>query len=120
MMSIGLYISPESSQTGELLLNQSVHIDGAFIGNLDTSSSVTIGPEGSFTGVLRCEDLVLFGTFRGNAEVHRLTALKKTARFHGTLDTLRADFTIGCQLAGEMNINDRSHQLALHSSSTQK
>ena len=119
-MSIGLYISPESTQTGELLLNQSVHIDGAFIGSLDTSSSVTIGPEGSFTGVLRCEELVLFGTFRGNAEVHCLTALKKTARFHGTLDTLSADFTIGCQLAGELNINDRSHQLALHSLPTQK
>ena len=101
------------------MLNQSVHIDGNFTGKLDTSSIVTIGPYGSFNGVLRCEELVLYGTFRGNAEVHRLTALKKTARFHGTLDTLTATFTIGCQLAGEMNINEPEQHRAPNSSSTQ-
>ena len=118
-MSIGLYISPESTQTGELLLNQSVHIDGKFIGNLDTSGRVTIGANGSFNGVLRCEELVLYGMFTGNAEVHRLTNLKKTARFHGTLDTLTANLEIGCRLAGEMNINDQTHQLNPNSLSTQ-
>ena len=105
MSPIGLFISAETTQRGDLTLNQSVYIDGHFEGSIDTTGDVTISPGGSFTGTLRCQQLTLHGQFNGNAEIRNTALLKKNSVFHGTLDTPRAEIAIGCQLVGEAHIS---------------
>ena len=104
MNSFGLYITRESSQSGELYIEGHVRVDGSFSGSLHIEGDFHLGPTGLFEGEVHAENAYIDGIFLGLLEATQQTHLKSSAKFQGILDTQKAEIAIGTQVIGEVRI----------------
>ncbi len=68
-------IAAGASFTGTIEIACSLHLDGEFIGDINSTNTVEIGKSGVLKGELKAQKLVLSGKFLGNAECESIELL---------------------------------------------
>ena len=101
---IELYIPMNTKQEGQLSVQGRIRIDGHFIGNLYTESSLEIGPHGCLEGNADVVFADINGRLKGTLLVHAFCTLRRRSLFEGLLDTPMAQMEKGCSFKGEVRI----------------
>ena len=104
---IELYIPLNTKQEGSLSVQGRVRIDGIFIGDLYTESSLEIGPKGVLEGNANVAFADISGDFKGSLLTHGLCILRSSSSFEGLLDSSLAEFERDCQVKGEIRIQGK-------------
>jgi cytoskeletal protein CcmA (bactofilin family) len=84
-------------------------LDGELIGNFFSESKIVIGPAGSVTGDVNCQNADIEGTFDGKMQVTELLSIKSKANIHGQVSVGKlaiepgANFTASCDMKTDSN-----------------
>ena len=107
MSKLGLYITKDSHQSGELQIEGDVRIEGSFSGTLISDGNLYLGKNSSFEGEAHVVNAQIEGSFSGALESKGQTSFTSSAKFNGILDTQLADIAVGTELIGEVRICQR-------------
>jgi cytoskeletal protein CcmA (bactofilin family) len=89
---------------GDIDSKADFRLDGELIGNFRSTEKLVIGPAGSITGDINCENADIEGKFKGNIEVAGILNVKATASIHGEVSVGKlsvepgADFSATCAM----------------------
>lgn len=89
---------------GDIDSKADFRLDGELIGNFRSTEKLVIGPAGSITGDINCENADIEGKFNGNIEVVGILNVKATASIHGEVSVGKlsvepgADFSATCAM----------------------
>lgn len=89
---------------GDIISKADFRLDGELIGNFQSSGKLVIGPTGSVTGDISCNNADIEGKFTGTIQVTELLNVKSKASIHGdaTVGKLAvepgADFSASCTM----------------------
>ena len=87
---------------GDIISKADFRLDGELIGNFQSTGKLVIGPTGSVTGDISCNNVDIEGKFSGTIQVVELLNIKSKASIHGdaTVGKLSvepgADFSASC------------------------
>ncbi|MBA0882292.1 bactofilin family protein [Flavobacterium undicola] len=87
---------------GDIISKADFRLDGELIGNFQSTGKLVIGPTGSVTGDISCNNADIEGKFSGTIQVTELLNIKSKASIHGdaTVGKLSvepgADFSASC------------------------
>lgn len=90
---------------GELYPEGNLHIDGRLEGQIDSSSDVSVGADGSFEGEIRAHRMVVSGFVRGRIECDSLEIVDN-GRVLGEVASRRFVIEPGGQFVGESRSTD--------------
>lgn len=65
-------VAAGTSIVGELVLTDSLHLDGKIDGSIQSESEVSIGQSGQFDGELKAARVLVSGKIKGNVHAERL------------------------------------------------
>ena len=100
---IGQGITLESALlTGQ----ESVRIDGMFLGDVDLDGSLILGETGSIEGRVHAKYIIVAGTVRGNIECDTVLHISPTARVYGDIKTNSIIVDEGGQLNGRYQVGN--------------
>ena len=91
-----------TSIKGDIISKADFRLDGELTGNFKTSGKLVIGPAGSVTGDIICNNADIEGKFSGIIKVTELLNIKATAIIKGEVTVGKlsiepgADFTANC------------------------
>lgn len=100
-------ITTGTSIEGIINASSDVRIDGNLKGTLSCSGRVIVGPQGTITGDVNCQNAVIEGTFSGNLKVTEILNIKETAKVDGEIVTGKlqihpgAVFNGNCSMGGQ-------------------
>ncbi|MES2240864.1 MAG: polymer-forming cytoskeletal protein [Bacteroidota bacterium] len=89
---------------GDIISKADFRLDGELIGNFQSEGKLVIGPSGSVTGDISCNNADIEGKFSGTIKVVELLNVKSKASVHGdaTVGKLSvepgADFSASCTM----------------------
>lgn len=89
---------------GDIISKADFRLDGELIGNFQSTGKLVIGPTGSVTGDISCNNADIEGKFSGTIQVAELLNVKSKASIHGdaTVGKLAvepgADFSASCRM----------------------
>lgn len=98
---------------GTLHADFDIRIDGTLRGNLTCKGKVIIGPSGSITGDVQCENAVIEGRFEGVILVADALHVKETANIQGDVATQKlivqpgSIFNVKCKMGEPTAANRR-------------
>lgn len=98
-------IAAGTTFTGELYPEGNLHIDGRLEGQIDSSSDVSVGADGSFEGEIRAHRMVVSGFVRGRVECDSLEIVDN-GRVLGEVASRRFVIEPGGQFVGESRSTD--------------
>jgi cytoskeletal protein CcmA (bactofilin family) len=93
---------------GDIISKADFRLDGELIGNFETSGKLVIGPAGSVTGDIICNNVDIEGKFSGIIQVTELLNVKATAVIKGEVKIGKlsvepgADFSATCVMNSTM------------------
>lgn len=111
-----LILNSQSQMTGDFIIHTDVKIDGFVQGNVITTKTVIIGENGHLKGNLKCNTLMVFGSFEGISEVTESAALQSTAEYFGKLTTPIVSIFPGCRVNACINRDHETPGFELDSS----
>lgn len=100
---------------GDIISQADFRLDGELIGNFQTKGKLVIGPSGSVTGDIVCNNADIEGKFNGKIQVAEILNVKSKASIHGEVVVGKlsvepgADFSASCQMKSNpknKNAND--------------
>jgi cytoskeletal protein CcmA (bactofilin family) len=71
--------------TGDIVSEESIRVRGRIEGNVATSASIVIEPQGIVRGEVTAENLILEGSLEGRVTVARKFELRPTGRMRGDI-----------------------------------
>lgn len=89
---------------GDIISKADFRLDGELIGNFQSAGKLVIGPTGSVTGDISCNNADIEGKFIGTIQVNELLNVKSKASIQGdaTVGKLAvepgADFSASCSM----------------------
>ncbi|WP_073243011.1 bactofilin family protein [Flavobacterium flevense] len=89
---------------GDIISKADFRLDGELIGNFQSAGKLVIGPTGSVTGDISCNNADIEGKFTGTIQVNELLNVKSKASIQGdaTVGKLAvepgADFSASCSM----------------------
>lgn len=89
---------------GDILSKADFRLDGELIGNFQSTGKLVIGPTGSVTGDISCNNADIEGKFNGNIKVVELLNIKSKASIYGEVAVGKlavepgADFSASCTM----------------------
>jgi cytoskeletal protein CcmA (bactofilin family) len=89
---------------GDIISQADFRIDGKLIGNFESKGKLVIGPLGSISGDIICENVDIEGVFNGKIKVLDLLNIKQNATIHGEVAVGKlsvepgANFTASCSM----------------------
>ena len=89
---------------GDIISKADFRLDGELIGNFQSEGKLVIGPTGSVTGDISCNNADIEGAFNGKIQVAELLNIKSKASIKGEVIVGKlsvepgADFTAGCTM----------------------
>lgn len=92
---------------GEVNCESNIRIDGAFDGTLTTKGRLVIGPQGSVTGTIVCQNCEVEGKMEGNASVEELLSLKSTASVEGEIHYGKLSIEPGAKMTGTLSMGSK-------------
>lgn len=72
---------------GNVISDNDFRIDGEFVGNLNCTARVIIGPTGEFKGEIDCENAIIEGRFNGNLLIRGVLEVREGAVIEGDVET---------------------------------
>lgn len=84
---IKAFLGPGSRFEGKLSFDEMVRLDGAFIGEINSTDTLVVGETGKIEGDIRVGALILSGSFKGNITATNMVELRAPARVEGNIDT---------------------------------
>jgi len=106
-------IGREGKVEGKIVLNHSVRIDGRLKGQLETSETLTIGPEGEIEGDIKARDVVVGGKVTGSIIASGRVTLESAAKFRGDIKTVKMVIEEGAVFNGAMEMSDGALKIPL-------
>ncbi len=94
-------ISEGAVYQGDLTFNGILHLDGQFKGNIKVDK-LTIGKNGSFTGKIVADAIIVFGELRGELDCRDL-ALNSGSVVDGLINYASIKVQPGSSVSGELN-----------------
>ncbi len=91
---------------GDVISQADFRLDGELIGNFQSTGKLVIGPAGSVTGDIVCNNADIEGKFNGNIQVSEILNVKSKASIHGEVTVGKlsvepgADFSAACKMNG--------------------
>ncbi|WP_026712857.1 bactofilin family protein [Flavobacterium daejeonense] len=89
---------------GDIISKADFRLDGELIGNFQSEGKLVIGPTGSVTGDISCNNVDIEGKFNGKIQVAELLNIKSKASIKGEVIVGKlsvepgADFTASCTM----------------------
>lgn len=89
---------------GDIISKADFRLDGELIGNFQSTGKLVIGPTGSVTGDISCNNADIEGKFNGNIKVTELLNIKSKASIQGDVIVGKlsvepgADFSASCSM----------------------
>ncbi|PZT48006.1 polymer-forming cytoskeletal family protein [Helicobacter valdiviensis] len=103
-------ISQGTKIKGDIISECSLHIDGAFEGNIIAKNSVTIGKNGSVKGSINAEHLMVSGKLMGNCDCNMVEILPQ-GRIDGEVAAREIVIEKTAEFVGQSIVHkDRQHQ----------
>lgn len=87
---------------GDIISKADFRLDGELIGNFESTGKLVIGPAGSVTGDIICNNADIEGKFNGNIQVTEVLNVKSKASINGAVTVGKlsvepgADFSASC------------------------
>ena len=96
------YLGPDFQMEGNLSSNDSIRIDGTYIGIVSSEHSVTVGPLGRVKGQIEAPLIQIDGLVEGKLKASRLLEVLKNGRIQGDIFTPSGGvkFMIGGEFKG--------------------
>jgi cytoskeletal protein CcmA (bactofilin family) len=100
-------LGPNGEFEGKLSVKHSVRIDGYFKGEISTTETLTIGPNGHIEGNIIATDVIMGGIVQGTILAEGKVVLEETSRFQGDLKTVKLVIKEGAIFIGasDMSLN---------------
>lgn len=86
---------------GNLQCDDTILIDGKFVGTITTSKHITIGKDAEVEGDLQADAVYMSGTVRGNISAGSTMELSSTAKLYGDLKTDTLSVEKGAVVQGQ-------------------
>jgi cytoskeletal protein CcmA (bactofilin family) len=86
---------------GNLQCDDTILIDGKFVGTITTSKHITIGQDAEVEGNLKADAVYMSGTVRGNIVASNTMELSGTAQLYGDLKTDTLSVEKGAVVQGQ-------------------
>lgn len=89
---------------GDIISKADFRLDGELIGNFQSTGKLVIGPTGSVTGDISCNNADIEGKFNGNIKVTELLNIKSKASIQGDVSVGKlsvepgAEFSASCSM----------------------
>lgn len=89
---------------GDIISKADFRLDGELIGNFQSTGKLVIGPTGSVTGDISCNNADIEGKFNGTIQVAELLNVKSKASIYGKVTVGKlavepgADFSASCAM----------------------
>ncbi|PRZ26276.1 bactofilin family protein [Flavobacterium granuli] len=89
---------------GDIISQADFRLDGELTGNFQSTGKLVIGPAGSVTGDIVCNNADIEGKFNGTIQVTEILNVKATASIHGEVTVGKlsvepgADFSASCTM----------------------
>ncbi len=103
-------IGQDASLDGRLTVRNSVRIDGTMRGELNSTETVTIGPNGGVEGDITAADVIIGGKVTGRVICQGKVILEETAVLTGDLRTVRLVVEEGAIFNGMSEMGETKHQ----------
>jgi cytoskeletal protein CcmA (bactofilin family) len=114
-------INQSTSMKGEIISKNDIRLDGILNGKINTEKKIIIGIQGAFSGKLKCENLVLEGSIKGEATVSNNTSLHAKSSFNGILSTHKLSVEEGAFFEGDSKtISKNNPTVAIKASAAAK
>ena len=104
---IGLFVPKDTCQSGDMIIEGRIRLDGHFSGRLYTEASLEISEIGSFQGEAEVSVAEIAGEYSGNLKAREKFFLLKTGSFKGLLDTVVAKIEEGGSMEAEVRISGK-------------
>lgn len=92
---------------GKVKTEGDIRIDGKFIGDLQCTAKVIIGPSGSYNGTIHCDNAVIEGAFQGKLNVKSLLEVKENGKLAGEIKTNKLIVQAGAIFDVSCNMGDK-------------
>ncbi len=93
-----------------MIVRNSVRIDGIMRGELSSTETVTVGPNGGVEGDITAADVVIGGKVTGRVICQGKVILEETAVLSGDLRTVRLVVVEGAIFNGMSEMGESKHQ----------
>jgi len=85
---------------GVMKFDDSLRINGKFIGEVDAKGLLVLGPDCHFDGNITCDEVIIGGTVKGNIHAKKRLELLQTAKLHGDIKTAKLKIADGVLFEG--------------------
>ena len=85
---------------------ESVRIDGVFLGDVNLGGSLILGESGTIEGKVRGKYIIVAGQVRGNIECEGILHISPTARVNGDIKAASIIVDEGGQLSGRYQVGE--------------
>jgi cytoskeletal protein CcmA (bactofilin family) len=90
---------------GEVSSDEELYLDGELEGKLHLKNRLTIGPDSKVNANIKAQEVVVFGTVRGNVEAENRISLRAGATIVGDIKTAGIVIEDGAYFKGGIDIS---------------
>ena len=107
------FLGPGTEFQGQLSFKGTVRIDCRFLGTIISDGKLILGKEANVEGNIAVADLVVHGSFSGEAVISSRAVLHQGAQVSGTLTTRALVMEDGANLQGELYMGNDAERTRL-------
>lgn len=89
---------------GNITAKGNIRIDGSLVGNLDCGALLVIGPKGSITGDVTCQNAIIEGSFEGNIVIKEELKLEANSSVTGDVKAQKMAVLGGAGVTGTCTV----------------
>lgn len=98
-------IGKDAAIEGKLTIKNAIRIDGAINGELSSTETVTIGPEGVMDGNVHGKNIVIGGKVSGTVNATERVKLESNAILNGDIITMKLVIEEGARFEGSCSMS---------------
>ena len=98
---LNTFIGPGSAMHGKLSIANSVRVDGRIEGEITSTGTVTVGPDGEVDGDIYAAHTIVGGKVRGSITAAKSIVLEAQSVFIGDLTTAKLTIAEGAMFEGK-------------------
>jgi cytoskeletal protein CcmA (bactofilin family) len=90
---------------GEVTSDEELYLDGDLDGKLNLRNRLTVGPNGKVNANIKAQEIIVFGTIKGNVESESRVSLRTGASIVGDIKTAGIVIEDGAYFKGGIDIS---------------
>lgn len=103
--SVGTILGKETKIEGKLTAEESVRIDGSFVGEVDIAGDLVVGEAGQVRATVQVHNLLVVGAINGDVVTSGQLEIAPTGIIKGDIETARLIVEAGGLLQGHCKIS---------------